>query len=98
VAVIAGGLIVAEGPPDSLGGRDHAEVHIRFSLPDGVSPADLPLPVSTDGVGVLIETAEPTRTLAALTAWAVDRSLELPGLTVTRPTLEDVYLELAGDP
>ncbi len=96
VAVIAGGLIVAEGSPDSLGGRNQAEVHIRFSLPDGVSPADLPLPVSTDGVGVLIETAEPTRTLAALTTWAVDRSLELPGLTVTRPTLEDVYLELAG--
>jgi ABC-2 type transport system ATP-binding protein len=96
VAVIAGGLIVAEGSPDSLGGRNRAEVHIRFSLPDGVSAADLPLPVSTDGVGVLIETAEPTRTLAALTTWAVDRSLELPGLTVTRPTLEDVYLELAG--
>jgi ABC-2 type transport system ATP-binding protein len=96
VAVIAGGLIVAEGSPDSLGGRNQAEVHIRFSLPDGVSAADLPLPVSTDGVGVLIETAEPTRTLAALTTWAVDRSLELPGLTVTRPTLEDVYLELAG--
>ena len=98
VAVIAGGLIVAEGSPDSLGGRDQAEVQIRFSLPEGVAPADLPLPVSTDGVGVLIETAEPTRTLAALTAWAVDRSLELPGLTVTRPTLEDVYLELAGSP
>jgi ABC-2 type transport system ATP-binding protein len=98
VAVIAGGLIVAEGSPDSLGGRDRAEVHIRFSLPEGVAPGDLPLPVSTDGVGVLIETAEPTKTLAALTAWAVARSLELPGLTVTRPTLEDVYLELAGDP
>jgi len=98
VAVIAGGLIVAEGPPDSLGGRNQAEVHIRFSLPDGVSASDLPVPVSSDGVGVLIETAEPTRALAALTAWAVDRSLELPGLTVTRPTLEDVYLELAGSP
>jgi ABC-2 type transport system ATP-binding protein len=96
VAVIAGGFIVAEGPPDSLGGRNQAEVHIRFSLPEGVSAADLPVPVSTDGRAVLIETAEPTRTLAALTAWAVDRSLELPGLTVTRPTLEDVYLELAG--
>ncbi|HSS08933.1 MAG TPA: ABC transporter ATP-binding protein [Acidimicrobiales bacterium] len=97
VAVIAGGRFVAEGPPDSLGGRDTASVHIRFTLPEGVSAEDLPLPVSLDGAGVLVETTEPTKALATLTTWAVDRSLELPGLTVTRPTLEDVYLERAGD-
>jgi ABC-2 type transport system ATP-binding protein len=97
VAVIAGGLIVAEGPPDSLGGRDQAAVHIRFALPEGVSIEDLPLPASIDGAGILIVTAEPTKALATLTTWAVDRSLELLGLTVSRPTLEDVYLELAGN-
>jgi ABC-2 type transport system ATP-binding protein len=98
VAVIAGGLIVAEGPPDSLGGRDRAAAHIRFGLPEGVSLADLPLPGSQpEGPGaVLIETNEPTKALATVTTWAVERSLELPGLTVTRPSLEDVYLELAG--
>jgi hypothetical protein len=26
--------------------------------------------------------------------WALDKGLELPGLTVSRVTLEDVYLEL----
>jgi ABC-2 type transport system ATP-binding protein len=98
VAVIAGGLIVAEGPPDSLGGRDRAAVHIRFALPEGVKPADLPLPADADSTGsVLIETKEPTKALATLTTWAVGRGFELPGLTVTRPSLEDVYLELAGD-
>ncbi len=98
VAVIAGGVIVAEGSPDSIGGRDRAAVHIRFGLPQAVALADLPLPATTGGgEGVLIETKEPTRALAALTAWAVARDIELPGLTVTRPSLEDVYLELAGD-
>jgi ABC-2 type transport system ATP-binding protein len=98
VAVMAGGLIVAEGPPDSLGGRDTAAVHIRFALPDGLTSADLPLTADSDTTGsVLIETKEPTKTLATLTAWAVGRGFELPGLTVTRPSLEDVYLELAGD-
>jgi ABC-2 type transport system ATP-binding protein len=99
VAVISGGLIVAEGPPDSLGGRDHAAVHIRFSPPPGVALADLPVSGAVpDGPdGVLIATTEPTRVLADLTTWALSRSLELSGLTVTRPSLEDVYLELAGD-
>jgi ABC-2 type transport system ATP-binding protein len=97
VAVIAGGLIVAEGPPDSLGGRNTAAVHVRFGLPDSVALADLPLAAKVDGAGVLVETSEPTRALATLTTWAVGRDIELPGLTVTRPSLEDVYLELAGD-
>ena len=31
-----------------------------------------------------------------LTGWARERGIDLPGLTVTRPTLEDVYLELTS--
>jgi len=41
VAVISGGRIVAEGPPDQLAGRDGA-TEIRFSLPDAASAGDLP--------------------------------------------------------
>ena len=75
VAVIAGGLIVAEGSPDSLGGRDRAAAHIRFGLPAGRRPwPTCPLPGAsrTDGA-VLIETTEPTKALATLTTWAVGR-------------------------
>ena len=35
--------------------------------------------------------------LAALCGWADGRGLELEGLTVERPTLEDVFLAIAGD-
>ena len=38
-------------------------------------------------------TAEPTRLVADL---AARYGGEVPGLTVTRPSLEDVYLELIG--
>ena len=41
LAIIASGVIVAEGTPESLGGRDTAAAHIRFQLPPGVSAADL---------------------------------------------------------
>jgi len=36
------------------------------------------------------------RTLHVLTGWALERGVELEGLTVSRPSLEDVYLEMVG--
>ncbi|MDQ6614281.1 MAG: ABC transporter ATP-binding protein [Actinomycetota bacterium] len=99
VAVISGGLFVAEGTPDSLGGRNQAAVHIRFGLPDGISVSDLPVAGTLDEAAgeVVIETQAATAVLARLTGWAVKQDLELPGLVVTRPTLEDIYLELAAN-
>ena len=44
----------------------------------------------------MIETDEPTPVLHRLTGWALDRGIELAGLTVSRPSLEDVYLELTA--
>ena len=35
IAVIAGGRIVAEGTPGTLGGRNRMAAAIRFTLPDG---------------------------------------------------------------
>jgi ABC-2 type transport system ATP-binding protein len=67
-------------------------------LPDGVSISELPVQpaASTDGK-VVFSTREPTRLLNQLTSWAIGRSLELDSLSVERPTLEDVYLQLVGD-
>ena len=98
IAVIADGSIVAEGTPDTLGGRQQAEATVRFRLPDGVSISELPVQpaASTDGK-VVFSTREPTRLLNQLTSWAIGRGLELDSLSVERPTLEDVYLQLVGD-
>ena len=96
VAVIASGRVVAEGDPKSLGGRDSGTAFIRFTLPDGLAVSALPVDAKLDGDVVVIETAEPTRMLHVLTGWALQRGLEFQGLTVTRPSLEDVYLDLVG--
>jgi ABC-2 type transport system ATP-binding protein len=102
VIVLAAGRIVAEGPPDTIGGRDLGETVISFRLPSGVEASDLPpaLPVDLDARDALIDlrTIEPTGVLHTLTGWAVERGVELEGLTVTRPSLEDVYLELTAAP
>ena len=100
VTIMAGGRIVAQGPPDSLGGRDVAEAQIRFRLPPGLGLADLP-DLSPNGVHldedqVVLRTKSPTPVLHTLTGWAVARGEELEALTVTRPSLEDIYLQLTG--
>jgi ABC-2 type transport system ATP-binding protein len=95
VAVIAKGVIVAEGPPATIGGRDTAQTVIRFRVDDGhglPSLGQVPL-----GDGTLeLRTDHPTKVLHELTAWGLDRGAELEALEVYRPTLEDIYLELTG--
>jgi ABC-2 type transport system ATP-binding protein len=103
VAVLARGRIVATGPPSSLGGRDHGRVTIRFTLPDDVTAAEVPVAgLELDGRTVEVVTDDEVAVLARILNWALDRDVELRGLSVTRTTLEDIYLDLtrahAGEP
>jgi ABC-2 type transport system ATP-binding protein len=91
VAVLRDGLIVAEGRPADLraGGIRGAGVPRAGSL--GAAEAIVSW---QDGDGTRsMRTAQPTRVVADLAARCGG---EVPGLTVTRPSLEDVYLELIG--
>jgi len=99
IMVLAAGRIVAEGTAVTLGGRDTEAPVISFTLPAGMSGADLPPLVTaavTDGRGhqVVARTPHPLPLLGALAGWAQARDIELPDLEVHRPTLEDVYLHL----
>jgi ABC-2 type transport system ATP-binding protein len=100
VAIIKGGVIVAEGPPAQLVSSSPA-TEITFVPPAGVDLSDLPGgPAITVAGGVAcVRTELPTRVLAELCGWAAAQGIELERLAVTRPTLEDVYLDLiqSGD-
>ena len=96
VAVIAAGQLVAQGAPESIGGRDTGSARIRFMLPDGLPVSAIPVSARLDGDHVVIESSDLTRALHVLTGWALDGGVELRGLTVSRRSLEDVYLELVG--
>jgi ABC-2 type transport system ATP-binding protein len=80
VTIIAAGQIVAEGTPEDLGERDKATTTIRYR--------------DAAGEEISIETLDPVRELNRLTADAMKRGEDLEGLEVTRPSLEDVYLDL----
>jgi ABC-2 type transport system ATP-binding protein len=102
VAVIAHGRVIAEGTPDTLGRGAGETAVVAFRLPDGVEMSDLPLPpdatLRPGDRRLSLRTATPTRDLFPLLAWAAARDTELEELTVSRPSLEDVYLQLTKEP
>ena len=50
-----------------------------------------------DGEPVVQQTDDPTRLLHELTGAALASGAALDGLSVTRPSLEEIYLELTAD-
>ena len=80
LAVLREGEIIREGTPAELTGGS-TETEIRYRK---------------DGREIVVHTTEPTRLLQQLTAEALAEGRELEGLSVRRPTLEDVYLSLTA--
>ncbi|MDQ3572046.1 MAG: ABC transporter ATP-binding protein [Actinomycetota bacterium] len=99
VAIIRAGEIVALGHPDELGGRADALTRISFELPAGLDGSTLPVPFARTNAGAIVEVdvAQPVPVLNDLTTWALANGVELAGLKVNRPSLEDVYLELTEE-
>jgi len=81
VAIIAGGEVVARGTPEDLGDRENQPATVHYR---------------EGGREVRVETTTLVKTLHELTGQALERGEDLEGLEVTRPTLEDVYLELTA--
>ena len=81
VGVIVSGRLVAVAPPSELGDRTGRPATVTWVGADGQVRAE--------------RTTTPTQVVAKLAA-SRDGG-EVPGLTVTRPTLEDIYLGMIGE-
>ena len=91
VAIVAAGRIVAEGAPQTLGGRDAVHATVRFPLPGQLQPPRGT--VAADG-WVEFAAADLAKDLHELTGWALQHGVALDDLQISRPSLEDVYLRL----
>jgi ABC-2 type transport system ATP-binding protein len=81
LAVLREGVIIQEGTPAELTGGS-SETEVRYRK---------------DGREVVVRTTDPTKLLHQLTAEALAEGREVEGLSVRRPTLEDVYLSLTAE-
>jgi ABC-2 type transport system ATP-binding protein len=81
LAVLREGVIIREGTPAELTGGS-SETEVRYRK---------------DGREIVLRTSEPTKLLHGLTAEALADGRVLEGLSVRRPTLEDVYLSLTAE-
>jgi ABC-2 type transport system ATP-binding protein len=101
VVVVREGRVIADDAPERLSTERASLALVAFDLPAGIETAELPLPfgreLSEHEGRISFASPAPTRDLAPLTAWAAARDAELDGLTITRPRLEDVYLELTQE-
>ena len=96
VAIMVRGEIVAEDTPAGLVAAD-ADAVIRFRAPEGAAlPEGLGMREAEDGL-VEARTTDPTRDLHALTGWALEAGVALEDLTVSRLSLEDVFLRLTDE-
>ncbi len=83
VAIVKDGAILAEGPPSALGS---ATRRYRVAWRDA------------SGAPCEREVEDPTALLHELTGAALERGEAMRDLSVTQPSLEDVYLELTAGP
>jgi ABC-2 type transport system ATP-binding protein len=101
VIVLADGRVAADATPDELRAMGGAPV-IRYRLPvlpPGGAAPELPAALAehvTDGV-LTLPSADVTADLALLTGWARDNLVDLTGLEVGSPSLEDAYLALTSE-
>lgn len=99
IAIMRAGTVVALGTMDEIqAGRDSSS-RIRFEVSaEKTPPAHL---VPTDARhgehGYELWSKKPVDLLHRLTGWALEADVELANLSVSRPSLEDTYLELTGE-
>jgi ABC-2 type transport system ATP-binding protein len=101
LAILRDGVVVGSGTPDELvGNAARGRTVVRFRATDGVTPEQVQAVVGTPpertGDELVLQCDSAQHTLYLLTSWAEREHLTLDGLEVTRPTLDDVFLELTG--
>ena len=103
VAIIDAGLIIAMGTPRELQERSANQSAIEIALSDPLKKTELPAwpesirsTVSEDRRRITVYSKQPARTLVEMVKWIDGQGLELDDVHLSRPTLEDVFIELTG--
>jgi ABC-2 type transport system ATP-binding protein len=99
VVVLVDGSVAAEGAPHELVGSGLAPSCVSFHLTPAERAAELPQlagEVRVNRRGATVTTREPNAVVYELLDWARRSDVEVSGLVVAPPRLEDIYLSLTG--
>ncbi|HZU74168.1 MAG TPA: ABC transporter ATP-binding protein [Acidimicrobiales bacterium] len=100
MAVMAGGRVVACGPPALLGGRGEEPTELRFVTEPAIRPRLLPADISrradVQGTKLIVRSHDPLRDLHLVCGWLLDNGIAAHSVEVRRRSLEDIYLDLTG--
>ncbi|MDJ0344999.1 ABC transporter ATP-binding protein [Streptomyces sp. H10-C2] len=95
LAIMRDGQIVASGTPAEVTASRPAR--IRFTLPDGVTAAELPLsvPSAAEGRRIEVRTDRLQEHLLELLTWARHKDVQLIGLDARAASLEEAFMDIA---
>ena len=103
VAILDAGQIIAIGTPRELQERSANQSSIEIKLTQPLKDAALPQwaesirsIVSEDRYHITVYSKRPARTLVEMVKWVDTNGFELDDVRLSRPTLEDVFIELTG--
>lgn len=103
VAIIDAGRIIALGTPRELQEKSANQSAIEVKLSRPLSDTALPQwpesvrsVVSQDRQQITVYSKQPARTLVEMVKWIDASGFELQDIHLSRPTLEDVFIELTG--
>jgi ABC-2 type transport system ATP-binding protein len=103
VAILDAGQIIAIGTPRELQERSANQSSIEIKLGQPLKDANLPewtesirRIVSEDRRIITVYSTRPARTLVEIVKWIDTNGFELDDVRLSRPTLEDVFIELTG--
>ena len=92
-AVMISGKIVSEGTPQEL--AHETEPTICFSADKNLTfPVELVADVNQDDDRYELSSPDIVKTLHVLTGWAIENSVELENLSISRGSLDDAFVKL----
>lgn len=103
VAIVDSGKVVAIGTPRELQDRSAGKPTIEIACDRPLNESSLPpfadaisSSLSDDGRRLAVQSLRPPRTLVEIVKWIDAQGIGLEDVRLSRPTLEDVFIELTG--
>ncbi|MEO6871530.1 MAG: ABC transporter ATP-binding protein [Chthoniobacterales bacterium] len=103
VAIIDNGVIIAIGSPRELQEKSATQSSVEISLGEPLPTGDVPAwshairtSVSDDRRQVTVNSSNPAKTLVDMIKSIDGQGVEIVDVHISRPTLEDVFIELTG--